>query len=328
MVCGALVSFSPLLSIVMATYNGERFLAEQLDSIFAQTFQDFVLIICDDNSTDSTVDIIHTYIKKFSQIFFYQNTSSLGVVQNFKKGISLSSTPYITLSDQDDIWEKNKLEVLLKEMHILEGSHKKLPLMVHSDLSLIDENNQVIADSFFDFKDYRFKENKDLAQILGRCGVMGNTILMNKALKEKALVFWDYGEIHDYTLALITELYGKRKTIYQPLVKYRIHHDNTSNSLDRMKRNYSFSLSSLYQISFFLPYMNNKRGKLLEALLLENTLCSEDKKMIEELLRYLYGKEGFWKIFKILIKYDFIRKGFFYRSKLLLRLYVAKTLAT
>jgi glycosyltransferase involved in cell wall biosynthesis len=308
----------------MATYNGEKFLEEQLDSILNQSFQDFELIICDDASSDSTVDIIHSYIKKFPNISLFQNIKPLGVIQNFKKAIRLAQTPYIALSDQDDIWHHEKLEILLQEMKILEESHKHIPLLVHSDLALIDENNQLFAKSFFDFKDYKFKENKDLSQMLGRCGVMGNTILMNRVLKEKALIFWDYGEIHDYTLALINELYGKRKTIYKPLVNYRIHDNNTSNSIENMQRNYTLSLSYFYKLSSSLPYRDKQRENLLEALLLEDDICDRDKKLMRELLKYLYLEESTWKIFGILIKYDFIRRGFFYRSKLFLRLLLSK----
>jgi len=318
--------FSPLLSIVMATYNGEKFLAQQLDSIFAQTFQDFILIICDDASSDNTVQIIHNYIKNFSSIDLYENISSLGVVQNFKKGISLTQTPYIALCDQDDIWETNKLEILLKEMYFLELSFKNIPLMVHSDLSLINENNQLVADSFFDFKSYKFKEDKDITQMLGRCGVMGNTILMNSLLKEKALVLIDYVKVHDYTIALLAEIYGKRKTLYLPLVKYRIHNSNVSNSIKRVEKHYRFSFSSLYEINTKLPYRNEGRELLLEKLLLDDKITLEDKNKIKIFLSYLYLEANSIVIFYRLMKENFVRKGIFYRSKLLLRLFLKNRL--
>ena len=93
-----------MISIAMATYNGEKFLRYMLDSILSQTYQDIELIICDDNSSDSTCLILKEYEKNNSRIKLYFNESNLGFIKNFEKAISLCSGDYIALSDQDDIW--------------------------------------------------------------------------------------------------------------------------------------------------------------------------------------------------------------------------------
>lgn len=104
----------PLVSVAMATYNGEKYIREQLDSILSQTFQDFELIVCDDCSADSTVQLLNEYEKKDSRIKVFVNEKNFGFKKNFEKAISLCSGKYIALSDQDDIWKENHIEKLLK----------------------------------------------------------------------------------------------------------------------------------------------------------------------------------------------------------------------
>lgn len=104
----------PLVSIAMATYCGEKFLREQLDSILGQSFCNFELVVCDDCSSDSTVQILNEYAKKDTRIKLFVNEENLGFKKNFEKSISLCSGEYIALSDQDDIWRKNHIEKLLE----------------------------------------------------------------------------------------------------------------------------------------------------------------------------------------------------------------------
>lgn len=101
-----------LISIAMTTYNGEKFLREQLDSILQQTLSNFELIISDDCSKDSTWKILEEYKQKDSRIHIYKNEQNIGFKKNFEKAINLCKSNYIALSDQDDIWEANHLSLL------------------------------------------------------------------------------------------------------------------------------------------------------------------------------------------------------------------------
>ena len=101
-----------MISVALACYNGENFIYEQIQSIINQTITDLEIIICDDKSTDNTIDIIHNI--KDKRIKLYQNNIQLGVVKNFEKAISLCNGEYIALSDQDDVWVEKKLEKQLK----------------------------------------------------------------------------------------------------------------------------------------------------------------------------------------------------------------------
>lgn len=103
-----------MISIALASYNGSKYIREQLDSILSQTYQNFELIICDDCSTDNTWQILEEYAQKNSRIKIFKNEKNLGFKKNFEKAISLCSGEYIATSDQDDIWTNNHLTVLLE----------------------------------------------------------------------------------------------------------------------------------------------------------------------------------------------------------------------
>ena len=107
--------------IVLTTYNGEKFIREQLDSILANTFQDVMVEICDDGSTDSTLDIAREYVERYDQISLYQNEKNLGYTKNFLEGIRRSRSPYVMLCDQDDIWHKDKIEKTLRRIKERDG---------------------------------------------------------------------------------------------------------------------------------------------------------------------------------------------------------------
>lgn len=102
------------VSVVMCTYNGAKYLREQLDSILNQTYPIYELIVQDDCSTDETVDIVKEYFLKYDFIKIHQNTQQKGITQNFISAIHLAKGEYIAISDQDDIWDLEKIEKQIK----------------------------------------------------------------------------------------------------------------------------------------------------------------------------------------------------------------------
>ena len=108
-----------MIGIAMTTYNGEKYLKEQIDSILNQTVSDFELIVCDDVSSDSTMDILNGYAAKDSRVHVFRNEENLGFLKNFEKAIRICldrGAEYVALADQDDIWTENHLEVLADTM--------------------------------------------------------------------------------------------------------------------------------------------------------------------------------------------------------------------
>lgn len=105
-----------MISIALASYNGAKYIRDQLDSILAQTYQNFELIICDDCSTDDTWWILEEYAQKDNRIKIYKNERNLGFKKNFEKAILLCQGEYVATSDQDDIWMPNHLQILIESI--------------------------------------------------------------------------------------------------------------------------------------------------------------------------------------------------------------------
>jgi len=317
---------TPLLSIVMATYNGEKFLSQQLDSIINQYYTNIELIIGDDCSTDNTLNIIKAYQEKHEFIKLYKNTSRLGFVKNFEKAISLSTGDYIALSDQDDIWHPDKLTTNMEKILQKELICPNSPIMVHSDLELIDEKNNLLGASYFKLKHYNLKENKDLGHILGPCGVMGNTILFNQYLKKKILPFPEDLEFHDYWIALVNELIGTRVTVNQPLLKYRLHTKNTSNTYHKLNEDSAiYQIKSVFQRSKTkLPFISTKRMHIIDYIKKNFTIKEEDVIILEFFQIYLMQKGSKIKHIFYLFKYSLLKRSILYRINFIIKYLIYK----
>ena len=298
-------------AILLATYNGESYLEEQLDSLFAQTYTDFTLYISDDVSTDGTLKIIQEYMNRYDNIKFICNEKCLGHVKNFEKLLVLCDEEYIAFCDQDDIWEKEKLQI---EMALIQKyQQNNLPCLVHSDLSMIDNTGQVIHNSYFTYRNYILDNQKNLGHILGPCGVLGNTILMNKKLKEFVLPFPDNLDVHDYWIAVNCELFGKRVTLQQQLVGYRIHNSNSSNTSDSLKK-----LNTSNNNEVHLPNFTTKRKYFLPNF--REKVYGYDRKILEAYLEYLEFKKNRIYIYFNLLRYSLVKRGLFFRVKLFFKI--------
>ena len=139
------------LSVALCTYNGEKFIAEQLESIARQTVLPDELIICDDRSADQTVQILHEFANKAPfPVSIYHNETTLGVIRNFEQAISLCKGEYIALADQDDVWLPEKIEKSLALIESAQAQYagEEVPLLVHTDLKVVDQQLKVISESF------------------------------------------------------------------------------------------------------------------------------------------------------------------------------------
>lgn len=214
--------FNPLVSVVLATYNGMRFLREQMDSILAQSYSNIEIIISDDRSTDSTVEILKAYQEenKSKKINIYTNKKNVGYSKNFEKAVSHCSGDYIAFCDQDDIWEPNKLSV---QFHAL---YEANALAVFSDAFLVDEYGKDLDVSLWSaVLGRRPPEKIDYrAFYLTNC-VTGCTLMIHRQLLESALPFPE-DVPHDWWLAYHAAFYEKLILIDEKLVHYRQHAGN------------------------------------------------------------------------------------------------------
>ena len=216
--------------ILMATFNGEKYLREQIESILKQTYTDWHLIVRDDGSTDSTLSILKYYQKVYPNkiTIIINNGNKHGAKENFfflSKLALKEKYKYIMYSDQDDIWKINKIAVTLKQLKEVE-ENGKIPVLVHTDLEVVDSKLNVISSSFIKYS--KLDNNDSLSHLLIQNNITGCTMLINRALLLKGLNIKNDEKIimHDWWFALVAAIYGKVVLLNKSAILYRQHGDN------------------------------------------------------------------------------------------------------
>ncbi len=220
-----------MIDILLATYDGERFIAEQLDSILAQGITDWRLLVRDDGSNDATVSIIRAYAQKYPGriILIQDNERNMGATQNFSRLMSCSTAPYIMFCDQDDIWLPDKIARSLTRIKQMEQAHgADTPLLVYTDLSVCDEQGRVVADSYWRFQRINPRVALHPASALVQDNATGNTFIFNRALNQLASPVPVEMIGHDWWVALIALYAGKLDFIADSTLHYRQHSANVS----------------------------------------------------------------------------------------------------
>ena len=231
------MDLEPKIVILLSTYNGEDYLAEQLDSLLKQTYSNFIIIIRDDASNDSTEQIINHYVERNQEKIHKLSginsnvgpSSSFGLLIKYaiKEKIALGvSRLYMMLCDQDDIWIEEKLKIQMLEMLNAERKTPDAPIIVHSDLKVVDQSKRVIAKSFVEYQGLEVERNKFTNVVISNL-VTGCTTLFNEELAQIALPIPDNAIMHDWWLALTASAFGRVIFIDMPLVEYRQHQNNT-----------------------------------------------------------------------------------------------------
>lgn len=204
------------ISVCLATYNGEKYIKEQLNSILSQLGNDDEIIISDDHSTDNTIEIIKSL--EDDRIKIFVNNLEKGYSKNFENAINHSSGDIIFLSDQDDVWMKDKVEKMLEAL-------EKSDLVI-SDALISDENLDPTFGSHFKLHSVKtgFFHNWLKTRYIGAC------MAFKKETLKKIMPFPPNQTLcaHDYWIANVGELYYKTSIITEPLIKYRRHNSNAS----------------------------------------------------------------------------------------------------
>ncbi len=212
------MNHSRKISVALCTYNAGIYLQEFIDSLVIQTITISELIVCDDYSTDSTIDILEKFktIAPF-EVSVFRNSSRLGFYRNYEKAISLCNGDFIALADQDDIWHSNKLETLINKI----DNH----VLIYSDSEFIDHTGAITGEKMTD--KVVFADGNDYRNfIISNC-ISGHSMLFKRDLLKYILPFPNL-LYHDWWIAYIAALTGNIIYIAAPLVKYRIHSNNTS----------------------------------------------------------------------------------------------------
>ncbi|KLU64368.1 putative glycosyltransferase EpsE [Desulfosporosinus acididurans] len=217
-----------MVTILMAAYNGERYISEQIESILQQTYTDWKLIIQDDCSTDKTVSILLKYQQKYPQkIKLIERKEPSGSAKhNFFSMFKYANSDYVMTCDQDDIWLPDKIQITQKEMHRLEAVHGiKKAILVHTDLKVVDSDLNEIEESLF--KRQKLDNRKDkVHNLLVQNIVTGCTMLVNRALLNKVNDLPKDVIMHDWWLAIIASAFGAIGFVNQSTVLYRQHGSN------------------------------------------------------------------------------------------------------
>ena len=219
------------VDVLLATYNGERFLRPLLDSVLGQSHTDIALIVSDDASTDGTVEILREYAAKDNRVKLFLQDHNLGFVRNFEFLLMRSNAPYVAFADQDDVWAPGKLEIMLS---VLKTSGKSL---AYTDMRRIDENGNVISESWFKDKSYPKISGTAIKACAVRHFCAGCSQLFTASVRRKMLPFKSDVFAHDWvSVFCAAELMG---IIYMPaaLTNYRAHRGNVYGTESRYTEN-------------------------------------------------------------------------------------------
>jgi hypothetical protein len=215
------------VQILLSTWNGERWLPELLASLEKQTFQDWQLLVRDDGSTDQTLRIVlkwqAAHPDKLAGLLL--DGSHLGSKLSFSRLVEASTAPCLMFCDQDDVWFPEKVELQYTALRRLEAQYgESMPLLVHSDLVVVDAERAIQAVSFWDYRDFEIGQRKQ-AYLLNNV-VTGCATAFNRAAADWAFPLPFYAMEHDRWLALVCAWFGQIQALPHPLLLYRQHEDN------------------------------------------------------------------------------------------------------
>jgi glycosyltransferase involved in cell wall biosynthesis len=283
----------PLVSIALCTYNGEKYIRQQLDSIINQTYQNLEIVIVDDSSSDDTYNIAGNYAQKDSRIKCFRNEVNLGFNKNFEKAIKLTTGAFIAISDQDDIWLPQKIESLLN--HI--GNN----WLIFSNSAFINERNEIKDEKIV--KVFNPAANNYKSILLANF-VTGHTTLFKREFINYFLPFPEKG-FYDWWMGFVALYHQKIIFFDEVLTNYRIHEASV--------------MQNLINSGQEKQEANNAIAHMLSAFASYKNLTNEDKIFIVRLRNAykegLYQKRGIPLIRMILNNYkelfanQKIRKG-------------------
>ena len=259
------------IAVMISTYNGEKYLEEQLDSIVNQDYKNLIIYIRDDGSTDNTRKILEHYqsLDKRIQLEFGEN---IGYCQSFFYMLKKIEADYYAFCDQDDIWKREKLDVAVGDIENKQINHFDTPILWFSNIDLCDAEMKLITSDHIK-KFYTFENS------LFTCAAPGMAMVINKRARDK-IISQDVSSIkeHDFWVYRVCSALGEIIYNEQSLVKYRRHGDNVSDYSYNFLQRYYLGIKRLF---FTDIYKNTKKEIILFGELYKNDLSQEKRKIIE-----------------------------------------------
>lgn len=301
-----------MIAILMATYNGEKYLGEQIDSILNQTYTDFVCYIHDDGSKDNTNDVINRYCREYpDKIARLEGPPAGGSKANFLYLLRNVEADYYMFADQDDFWLPEKIEKSFKAIVELAPS-SDIPKLVFSDMSVVDSELNILNPSFVRFSGFDV-DNLYFNRLLCQNVVAGCTTIFNRKLRDLSLNYKTEANVrwHDWWLALIAVGAGRISFVDEPLSMYRQHNDNCLGAvkergfdINRLKR-YAKNILTFSQVKQTKERIRNFIVQAQELKWIN--LAPENEEIINEL--QCFYKVGKLKRIKLFIKYKIKRNA-------------------
>ncbi len=242
---------SKQVAILMSTYNGEKYLEQQIKSIIQQSYSDWVLYIRDDGSEDHTADIIKKYSQIDDRVIFFNegHVENIGVTRSFMELFSQVNADFYMFSDQDDYWKRDKVLHTLNAM--LEQDFRKEPVCVHTDLQIVNaelQGSEVMNGGYI---------WHDFPHLLFCNCVTGCTMMVNQKLKDLMhfeKINYDKIYLHDWWIALVASAFGKVVYINEATIMYRQHEGNVIGSNEKNTVSHL-----LYRVTHQIPERQHMR---------------------------------------------------------------------
>lgn len=284
------------IDILMATYNGEQYIDEQIRSILRQSYSHWQLLIRDDGSTDKTCEKLEQYAREDSRIHVVQDRrGNLGVTGNFGVLLEMSTAPYIMFADQDDVWESEKIATAMEAMTQQEEQTPDKPILVFTNSMITN------ADMTYQYGPlYPHNLKYTLADFLfANSGYQGAAMLFNASLRSCVLPFPKDLRVHDYYISLVAHLQGQ--LVYQPAIMayYRRHTGSVNpNNVNLYSRVRSFLAGN--------PILSHPDMQhCLEQYSTTHTLRPKDKKIIDSYLTIINPQSSLCKRLRLAVREHF-----------------------
>ena len=304
------------ICILLAAYNGEKYLAQQIESIQGQTVSNWTLLVRDDGSIDDTKAFLGKCAERDPRIrVLNDKLGRLGGTRNFgalMQAAAAEPVDRIFFSDQDDMWLPDKMFKQLQLLHDLEDRHGTgMPLLTYSDMEVVDENLHQIHPSFMRYQRQRHEPRHPIHVLLTQNFVAGCTVAINRPLLEFAIPLPDEIQLHDWWLAVCAAACGRIGYIDQPLVRYRQHASNEVGAVTvpgilnffaaayrkRLSRPHYFTLRPIRQAA-----------ALGERLRISKVECSSDVRRVIDAFASC-GEVGVWRRMLTVYRLPLRRQG-------------------
>lgn len=307
-----------MVDVLLATYNGSKYLNALLESLEKQTYEEWRLIVSDDQSSDTTMEIIQEFQKKSRHevVILNEQKKFGGAKKNFFYLLENATSDYVMFCDQDDVWLENKVESSVFHIKQMERKYGiDVPLLASMDLQVVNNELKVINQSFYDYSNLDF--DFSVCKLLCQNRLPGCTMIINNVLRKMALEYKDINKItmHDSWIGLIAAAFGKIEVDNSSKILYRQHGENSVGA--QKARSIVFVANRLRSIK---QLRDENIRRIIEANEFVNTF-GKNRKIPEEIVIYSQLMDKSKSVYrKTCVKYGILK---FPRTRALLQLLVA-----